>query len=287
MKKFLALILSVFILIPLPVYGSTSLPRIVDHADLLTTDEEIYLEKKALQLSTAYDMDVIILTVDSLDGATAEEYADNYFDENGYGIGDDYSGVLFLLSMEYRDWAMSTCGETIYALTDYGVQQVFYETAGYLSENRYFEAFNAYLDALEPYFSAYMQGEPIDGNIGNYNGPGMFIPGTADDIIYYEEPVQRNFGWYIKKLLLSLLIGVIVAGIALLIMRSKMNTAKAQRDAVNYVSGGAAKITGYRDIFLYSNVKKTRKEQTSSSGGGSSVHMSSSGRSHGGGHGKF
>ena len=287
MKKFLALILSLFVLIPLPVYASTSLPRIIDHADLLTTDEEVYLEEKAQRLSAAYAMDVVILTVDSLGGTNSEEYADDYFDENGYGIGDDYSGVLFLLSMEYRDWAISTCGEAIYALTDYSVQQVFYETAEYLSENRYFEAFNAYLDALEPYFSAYRRGKPIDGNIGNYDGPGVFIPGTADDIIYYDEQVQRNFGWYLKKFLLSLLIGVIMAGIALLIMRSKMNTAKAQRDAGSYVSDGAAKIIGHRDIFLYSNVKKTRKEQSNSSGGGSSVHMSSGGRSHGGGHGKF
>ena len=287
MKRKFALILCVFIVTLFPVHAWASLPRIVDHADLLTPDEEAYLENIASQLADTYQMDVIIVTVDSLDGKSSESYADDYFDDNGYGIGSDYSGVLFLLSMEYRDWAISTCGKTIYALTDYGIQQVFSATAGYLSEDRYFEAFEVYLDALEPYFSAYADGSPIDGNPGDYDGPGTFIPGTAEDIIYYDEPYVRGFGWYIKKFLIALLVGVVSAAIVLVIMRSKMNTARSQRDAARYVNGGSAQITKHQDIFLYSRVQKTRKQQSSSSGGGSSVHRSSGGRSHGGGHGKF
>ena len=51
---------------------------------------------------------------------------------------------------------------------------------------------------------------------------------------------------------------------------------------------GSWKLTQHRDLFLYSNVSKVRKQDPpKNSGGGSSVHRSTSGRSHGGGGGKF
>lgn len=288
MKRLLLIFLCLTVVFAYPLSVSASLPRIVDNADLLAVEEEAYLEDKAARLADTYQMDVVILTVDSLNGKSSEAYADDYFDENGYGIGTDYSGVLLLLSMEYRDWAISTCGETIYALTDYGIQDVFSAAAGYLSQDLYFEAFDAYLDALDPYFSAYVEGSPIDGYQNAYNGPGSFITGTQDDIVHYEDRATRTVGWYAGKFLTSLVIGAIVAGITLLIMRSRMNTARPQRDAASYVGNGSVQITQHRDRFLYSQVRKVRKQQNSSGGGGgSSIHRSASGRSHGGGHGKF
>ena len=58
--------------------------------------------------------DVIVVTVASLDGKTAESYADDYFDFNGYGLGQDRDGILLLLSMEDRDWAISTHGFALF-----------------------------------------------------------------------------------------------------------------------------------------------------------------------------
>jgi len=286
MKKLFAIGIVLLIILSITIPVSASPLLIVDNADLLSDQEEAYLESKAAQLSAQYQMDIVILTVPSLGTKSSEAYADDYFDENGYGFGDDASGILLLLSMEYRDWAISTCGKGIYALSDYGIQHVFSNIAGFLSENHYFEAFDAYLNALEMYLSAYSSGAPIDGERPEYEGPGSYTPGTGEDIYYYEDTPVRNFGWYLQKLLLSLVIGAVIAGITLLIMRSQMNTARAQRGAAPYVDGGAARITQRTDIFLYSQIHKTRKQEQSSSGG-SSVHRSSSGRSHGGGHGKF
>lgn len=287
MKRVITTILCLILILVHPVSAYASLPRIVDNADLLTADEEMYLENKAAHLADTYQMDVVIVTVYSLEGKSSEAYADDYFDYNGYGIGSDYSGVLLLLSMEYRDWAISTCGETIYALTDYGIQDVFYSISGYLSEDRYFDAFDAYLDALDPYFAAYADSSPIDGYYEGYDGPGTYIPGTQEDIVYYDEQ-PRNLSWYLKKFFIALIIGVIAAGVTLLIMRGQMNTARAQRDAANYTKNGSARITRHQDMFLYSRTQRTRRQESSSGGGGgSSVHRSSSGRSHGGGHGKF
>ena len=286
MKRLILPLLCLLLFISLTTPVAASLPHVVDHADLLSAQEEAYLEAKASQLVENYQMDVVILTVDSLEHQSSEAYADDYYDQNGYGIGYDGSGVLLLLSMEYRDWAISTCGDAIYALTDYGIQSIFFDIASYLSQDLYFEAFDVYLDTLETYYSAYNMGAPIDGYRPEYDGPGTYIPGTQEDIYYYDDAPVRSFGWYLKKFFIALVIGVVIAAIVLIIMRAQMNTARAQRGASSYVQGGRAKITQHRDIFLYSQIHKTRKQQ-SSGGGGSSVHGSSGGRNHGGGHGKF
>lgn len=294
-KRWIPLFFCLTMLLCLIPAAAAEMPKIVDDAGLLTQEEIDALEEKAQALTGSYDMDVVIVTVWSLDGKSSEAYADDYFDYNGYGIGEDHSGVLLLLSMEYRDWAISTCGETIYALTDYDIESVFSEIAGYLSEDEYYEAFNAYLDALEPYFQSYMDGDPIDGYIYDYDGPGSYEPGTQEDFVYYLPDNRQATGFTAKRLLISFVIGAAVAAVVIFVMRSQMNTAKPQDSASSYLKAGSYDLRRRQDIFLYSNVTKTYRSDNNnaghggggSHGGGSSVHTSSSGSSHGGGHGKF
>ena len=284
MKRVLLFLICLVLLFGASVPAFAAGQKIVDQAGLLTETEKNKLETIAQQLSDQYEIDIVIVTVYRLNGKSSESYADDYYDQNGYGLGNDHSGVLLLLSMEYRDWAISTCGEGILAFTDYGIQQVFSGISGYLSQNQYYSAFCAYLKALAPYLEAYRNGEVIDGNIGEYVGPGTYIPGTQDEIIYSEP--DRDFQWYLQKIGIAFVIGVVVSLIVLLILRSQMNTAKAQHGAASYIISGSYRIEMQRDIFLYSQIKRVKKSENSSSGG-SSAHRSSSGRTHGGGHGKF
>ena len=288
MKRFISLflLLAVVLVWLCPAVLATE-QKIVDEADILTEYEENGLQQHAQQLADTYQIDVVILTVWGLGGKTVEAYADDYFDYNGYGIGYDHSGVLLMLSMEDRQWAISTCGDAIYALTDYGQQAIFSQIAGYLAEDEYYDAFDTYLDELEVYFEAFAGGNPIDGWGGYYDGPGTFIPGTRDDVVYYQEGLTPTK--IIVRLLTALVIGAAVAGIVVLIMGHGMNTARAQRGALSYLKNGSYELSAQRDMYLYSRVNKIRRQSDSSSsrGGGSSSHRSSSGRSHGGSHGRF
>ena len=211
----------------------------------MSSSEEAALEEKALALRQEYGMDVVILTVDSLDGKRPQEYADDYYDYNGYA--DD--GLLFLLSMED------------------------------LKNGDYYGAFDAFLDALPTYFSAYSDGAPIDGTVPT---SGDYYHGDQEDVVYYEQPRHVSI-W------ISIVIGAVIGGITVLIMRACMNTKRPQRSAGSYLNDSSYHLRTNQDLFLYSNVTKTRIQQESSSsgGGGSSVHTSSSGSSHGGGGGKF
>ncbi len=242
----------------------------------MSSSEEAALEEKAQALRQEYGMDVVILTVDSLDGKRPQEYADDYYDYNGYAK----DGVLFLLSMEERDWYISTKGNAIYALTDYGIQQVGESALPYLKNGDYYGAFDAFLDALPTYFSAYNDGAPIDGYADT---SGDYYHGDQEGVVYYEGQPRR------VNILISIAIGAVIGAITVLIMRACMNTKRPQRSAGSYLNDSSYHLRTNQDLFLYSNVTKTRIQQESSSsgGGGSSVHTSSSGSTHGGGGGKF
>ncbi len=280
-RRLLCLCLALLLLPSLAVSAlwDETLSRVVDEAELLTEAQEQELSETIAQITQAWEMDVVILTVDTLNGKNPEAFADDYYDEHLYGCGPDYSGVLLLLSMEERDLWLSTCGDAVYAITDYGIDTLTGEIVGDLSDGNYFEAFSIYLELLPDYFADYADGTPLDGAI------------SADDYIYgsYEDTVYYDSGSFsLSRLLIALVIGLAAGLIVLLIMRGQMNTGRAQRSAAAYLREGSYHLQVHQDLFLYSNVTKTaRPKDTDHGGGGSSIHRGSGGRSHGGGGRKF
>lgn len=69
-------------------------------------------------------------------------------------------------------------------------------------------------------------------------------------------------------------------------MKGKLKSVASQDKAANYIKNGSLKVTQSKDVFLYVHVdRKKRVQQTRNSG--SSTHVSSSGKVHGGGGGRF
>lgn len=273
MKRWIPLFLCIAILLCLSPSAFATAPKIVDNADILTGSEENALEAKAKSLADQYGIDVVILTVESLNGVSSTNYADDYYDENGYGIGSDYSGVLFLLSTGDSECAISTCGNGIAALSDYGIDLIFDSISDYFSRGNYYQGFEAYLNELDTYFDAYAYGEPID----------TYVPEASPEKVSLSPAI---------KILISLAIGAACGGVALLMMRGKMNTAVAQKNADTYMTINSFSLHQCQDMFLFSQISKVRRAQSNGGSGGSrmggsSVHRSSSGRSHGGGSRKF
>ena len=114
--------------------------RIVDNADLLTDSQEAELLSYIDKVSEDKNFDLVFVTVDSLGDKTAFEYADDFFDYNGYGFGSEYDGALFLVSMEDRDWAVSTCGEGNSIFDDGVLDSIEYNCVDYLSTGDYYDA---------------------------------------------------------------------------------------------------------------------------------------------------
>ena len=254
MKRIYSLIIAIVLLLTLSTLCFAQTPKIADRAGLLTEHQIADLESRAQALADRYDIDVAIVTTKSLGSKSARDYADDYFDYNGYGIGSDHSGIIFLISTEERDWWISTSGKGIQALTDYGIDCLFDAVSDELAQDQWYDAFSSYLDHLQDYLEAYEQGTPID------KAPN-----------------------YLLRLAIALVIGAVIGGIAIAVMRSKMNTARRQTGASSYLVDGSYQLNVCRDMYLYGHTSRVRKQENS----GSSTHRSSSGRSHGGRGGKF
>lgn len=237
------------------------LPRLVDNADLLTEREEQNLLAKLDEISERQEFDLVAVTVNSLGERSATEYADDFFDYNGYGYGENYDGAIFLISMEDRDFHISTSGRGINAIGDSGIDEICDLVYSDLQDGNYSDAFETFADCCDRYVS----GNAEDGSEESSKTVSVF------------------------KIVLCLILGMLLAFIPVSIMKSKLKTVYRQAAASNYIRAGSMNLTDCRDIFLYNKVSRVARSQESSgrSGGSASSHTSSSGRTHGGGGGKF
>ncbi len=249
--------------------------KVADNADLLSDSEETELESYILEIIERYNYayDIVVVTTDSTDGRTAEAYADDYYDYNGYGYDGEYSGVILLLDMGDRAWHISTYGKGITVFTDYGIERAGEKIVPYLSDGDYYGGFKAFVSCADNYIEEYeTNGKPYD----NYDTGGGSDP-------YSQSKSPGHI------FLVSLTAGLIVALIVCLIMKAQLKTAVRQFGAGSYIRRNSMNVQYSRDIFLYRTVSRRKIETDSGghSGGGSSTHASSSGRSHGGGGGHF
>lgn len=239
--------------------------RVVDMAELLNDSEKTALLSKLDEISERQKLDIVVLTVNTLDGKTPRDYADDFYDYNGYGFGENKDGILLLVSMEDRDWWISTTGYGITALTDAGIEYISEKFLSDLSDGDYAQAFTTYAELCDQFITQAKTGEPYD--TGN-------MP---------EEPF--NVAW---NILVAFVIGLVVAVIVTGIMKKQLKTVQLKSEANNYVKANSMIVTENRDLFLYNQVsRRARPKETDNSSGGSSTHTSSSGSSHGGGGGKF
>lgn len=267
MKKYITSLLLAVVLCIAATFTAfaAEYPRLVDAADLLSQSEEETILSKLDEVSWELDLDLVIVTVDSTDGKSVMAFADDFFDYNGYGMGDGNDGILLLISMEERDWWISTSGYGIYALTDEGIQYIGEQFVSYLSDGDYAGGFSKFVDLCKLFVEHAREDKPYD--IGN-------MP---------KEPFEAGM-----CLVISLVVGFVIALIVVSCMKGKLKSVRRQAAASAYIKDNGVNITDSRDTFLYKTVSKRAKPQeSSSSGGGSSTHTSSSGSTHGGGGGKF
>lgn len=238
------------------------LPRLTDEADLLSDSEETDLLAKLDEISDRQKCDVVVATVNSLEGKTAMEYADDFYDYNGYGYGEERDGIILLISMEDRDWWMSTCGYGITAFTDAGQKYMSDKFIPMVSDGEYADAFTKYADLCDEFLTQAKTGEPYDKSN---------MPKESLNIIW---------------LPIDLAVGLFAAFIVASLKKSKLKTVRRKAAAQDYVVDGSFRVTKNYDRFITKNVT-TRTIHRDDDSGGSSTHTSSSGSSHGGSGGKF
>ncbi len=255
MKKIITLtasaILAVMIFI-FPVFAQSipeerQLPLLVDDASLLTASEKAELLELLTDLSEKTECDIAVVTAESLGGKSPMAFADDFFDYNGYGYGENDNGIMLVLALESRDYWITTHGKAYDNISSSEIEDIEDAVVPYLSSGDYYTAFAEFANESS---------KLVNGHI---------------------------FG--LVDIVIALAVGVLIAFISVSVMKGKLKSVRAQSGASVYMKAGSLNLTRSHDIFLYHTVTRVPRPKESSGGGGG--HTSSSGRSHGGGGGKF
>ena len=269
MKRIITFISAVALIFAFCISSSANTTRVYDDAGLLDSSEESALENILGDIYNDFYFDAVVVTVDGVGDSSITEYADAFYDYNGFSL----NGIIIVVDMEWREWWISTSGRAIDYFSDYALDYIGEEVVYYLSDGWYYKAFDTFAKLSYDYidYGINGNGEPDDFDFKYING---------SEYVYESET-----GWG-TTLLISVIAGFVIALICTSNMKSKLTTVGLQKSAENYAISNSLNIASMGDNFLYKNISRSPRVKSSSSHGGSS-HRGSSGRSHGGRGGRF
>lgn len=241
--------------------------KIYDFAKLIDDSYEANILEKIEEFINTYNMDMVVVTVDTYTKRTATEYADDFYDYNYFGKNKNRDGILLLIDMYQREVAISTTGQAILVYDDERIDYMLDNLEYYLKDSKYKSAIESFIEDSSMYAKA---GIPSSNKYAHIDENGNYV-------------VIKPFPWVII-ILISLAITVVV----MLILLSRHKMIRLASTARYYLTG--INITNRQDRFITTFTTKTRLSSSSGSsygGGGSSTHTSSSGSSHGGGSRRF
>ena len=257
----------IIICISLSYRANADLKRVIDKADLFNETEVTLLENNIKDISDKYNIDIVIVTTDDVNGKSSRDYADDFFDYEGYGLGNDYSGVLLLINMDDREVYISTSGKGERYFTDDRIESILDNLYRYLSDGQYFDGAEEFLSNTKKYLN---KGIPSNQYTVDENG----------NIVLSTEEVMKRIG---IAILISLGISSVVCAVVVATYKKP-----AVLPEETYVDKNSITFTKRSDRFISTHttsrkIPKDNGGSSSGSGGRSTTHTSSSGRSHGGG----
>ncbi|MBE6157627.1 MAG: TPM domain-containing protein [Firmicutes bacterium] len=230
--------------------------KVYDFANLFTDNEETKLKDEIDTYINIHNMDLVVVTINSNNKASARDYADDFYDYNDFGIGSTRDGVLFLIDMDNREIWMSTTGNAIKMYNDYRIESSLDQVYSYMSDEEYYTGTSKYISKISDYAS-------------------KGLPSNSSSV-----EMSRA-----KIILFSLLGGLILTGIIMGILIAKNRLVRKATTASEYLNKDSVDIKNLGDTLISSHTTKTKIEHDT--GGGSSTHHGSSGISHGGGGHRF
>lgn len=283
--KLTSIIFILVLILSMMSYSFAEKDYVVDYANSFTTEEAIKLEQDVKELGTKYNMDIVIVTILDAQGKSSREYGDDYFDYNGYGIGTERDGILFLMDFDNREAYISTSGSGIRYLTDERIESILDDVFDYgLSDGDIYGAANSFVKSTRKYLETGIPKEQhnVPENHNNIPGNHYSVP----------EPIPNTLN--ISETIAGALISI-VFGLGFFISTKNNYKAKPGRKTFEYRKNSFVNLGITSDKLVNTYVRtriipktnNTSKPSSGSSIGRSTTHRSSSGRTHGGGGRKF
>lgn len=233
--------------------------NVIDYSDLLTESEEASLEESIATIGAQYQFDIVILTVDNLEGMTPGNYAESFYSTYGYGYSESNDGVIFLLSIAERDWYIATEGQGDVVINDYCLDIMEETVIPYMSDGDYAYGFQEFVSLTNAFVEQASIGEP-----------------------YSYDNEYESFGDALFEFGIVLLAAGAIAGIYLYTLVRSMNNVRPQTKADAYMRRDTFKLRHHSDRFLYSNVTKIPKPKDNGGSHGGGGHGGGGGGGRGG-----
>ena len=232
---------------------------VTDTAGIMTVEERQMLEQAAQEISKRHDFGLYIITMDNFrdvtdsqdvfDGATA------LYNNYALGHGEERKGLLFLLSMDRRDFSMVT-------YSDYG--------------NFVFDAV-----AREELVYSFSDDFRLDDW---YSGFADYLEDCDDMLEDGPDKLQSEITGMVG---IIFLLPLIIAAVVIAILSRRMKSVFKATEAEAYAGGGLNLTRSYDQFTHSTETRKKRKEESSGGGSGGGGTRSKSSGGFGGTSGKF
>ena len=240
MKKFFSMMLVLVLVLSMAVSVSAATDQFVyDEAGLLTAQEAADLSGRLSGLSSTYNAQIVVVTIPSAEGNDPDAIVEYFYDNMGFGYGENFDGVLLLICMDPREYRILSNGYCGTAIDPADINAIGSVIVDDLSEGNYADAFDTFAEKCEYYLDGHLNGFPF------------------------------NFG---MNLMIALMVGLIAGLITAKSLKGQLKTVRQKNEAKNYIKSGSLNLHTQNDVFLYRDIRRTAKprESTTRSSSGSS-----------------
>ena len=244
-RKLFALLAALFlVLLAVPAAADASGSYVFDEAQLLDEQQEQQLNDLAAKYTKKYDCGLYIATVDNYrdSGSDVQDAAEKIYQEKNMGVGAQHDGILLLLSMSERDYALICHGNLANRIFDQTAREDIADSfLSYFGRNDWNNGFQAYLES---------SGKALSGD--------HFKQGMLGIVVVLACPAA-------------------VALIVVMTLKSKMKSVKIGAQARMYLLQGSEKWRVRDDIYTHTTEVRRRIEQPRSQSVGHGSSSSSGG----------
>lgn len=209
------------------VFAFDNTYKIYDYAQVLTEKEEKSIKTKIDKYIEKYNLDMVVVTVKYYNQNTLQEYMDEFYNKNQFGIGDNKDGIIIALDLKNNikniDIMNYGIGNNLYSEEE--KKEILNEVN---KEDKYYDKILKFINYSNKY---------VNKNDDNY---------TTNNIL-------SHIDW-ISIIVISFIVPTIVIIIGLL----KNKNIKKEDKADYYVKKDVIDIHKKEDKFITTNTKKDR-----------------------------
>lgn len=247
----LFLIFFLFFALCTPAFAE-GLNHVTDAAGLLEESDVEHLEAMAHEYSEASGCNIYIVTVpDFLEYTNATDIvgaAQEIYFGNELGYGEDKSGIMLLLSMADRDYALYAYGYGNTAFTDYGKEYLADAFLGDFGEDSWYNGFYNFIETSDQMLTLALEGTPVDVN---------------------SVPADPNAGMY--GIIACIILAFLIAFLVRFLLKRQLRSVFAGDEADAFVTDEGLQLYDRYDQYAYTTQSRVYSPEKKDDDGGTTL----------------